>query len=165
VNASPEGALRFVAWSRLFSPLVPESWREEAWALLGLPGAWAHVAPDFWSTFHVGLPGPRVSLLLHAGLGVDGGRAREDWMRVASHLGLEWAEHTLPPDHLGVAAEVFACALGAGEDVLVRELGARYLQPWCERARQRLEGAPEPFRAVPERFAADLASAVPVAHP
>jgi len=41
-------------------------------------------------------------------------------------------EHQLPPDQLGVVCEVLACAIEAEEPVLVRELRARYLLPWCE---------------------------------
>lgn len=152
-------ALRLVAWSRIWSPLVPEEWRAEAWELLELPGAWSEVAPEFWPTFHVGLPAPRVPLLLHAALGRDGGHAREDWMRAAAHLRLRSSEHTLPPDHLGVAAEVVASALQAGEDVLVRELCARYLRPWCELARARLAGGVPALAALPARFEAELRAA------
>jgi hypothetical protein len=152
--------LRLLAWSRVFSPLVPEEWREDAWRALELPGAWPQVEAAFWPTFHVGLPAPRVPLLLHAALGSDGGRAREDWLRVASHLGLTWSEdRTLPPDHLGVACELLACALRAEEDVLVRELCARYLLPWCEAARARLAAEAGPLGELPARFAADLRSA------
>lgn len=151
--------LRLVAWSRIWSPLVPEAWREDAWDALGLPGSWSQVEAEFWPTFHVGMPAPRVPLLLHAALGRDGGRAREDWMRVASHLGLRWSEHSLPPDHLGVASELLACALQAEEDVLVRELCERYLRPWCEVARARLGGDEGPLATLPARFAADLRGA------
>jgi hypothetical protein len=150
--------LACLAWSRIFSPLVPPEWRADAWQLLELPGTWAEAETEFWSTFEVGLPGPRVSLLLHAALGRDGGRAREDWLRVASHLGLVWEEHTLPPDHLGIACELLACAVHAGEDVLVRELCTRYLRPWCEAARARLAADAGALGALPSRFEADLRS-------
>jgi len=157
VTALADAALRLVTWSRVWSPLVPEAWRREAWELLELPGAWASVSAELWSTFHVGLPAPRVPLLLHAALGRDGGPVREDWMRAAAHLGLRFGERTLPPDHLGVATEVLACALQAEEPVLVRELCARYLRPWCEVARARLATAA--LAALPERFEAELRAA------
>jgi hypothetical protein len=152
-------ALRLVAWSRVWSPLVPEAWRAEAWQQLALPGSWGAWEAEFWSSFHVGLPTPRVPLLLHAALGRDGGHAREDWMRAASHLGLRFGEAMLPPDHLGVAAEVLACAVQADEAVLVRELCSRYLRPWCEVARARLAACASPLAALPVRFEVELASA------
>lgn len=151
--------LRLMAWSRIWSPLVPEEWREDAWQALELPGEWSQVEAAFWPTFHVGLPAPRVPLLLHAALNRDGGQAREDWMRVASHLGLTWSEHTLPPDHLGIACELLACALRNDEDVLVRELCTRYLRPWCDWARVQLAGEEGPLGALPVRFEADLRDA------
>lgn len=146
-----------LAWSRVWSPLVPNEWRREAFELLALPGRWSELEPAFWSTFHVGMPAPRVPLLLHAALGRDGGRAREDWLRVASHLGLVFAEHTLPPDHLAVACELLAAALRAGEDVLVRELCSRYLRPWSDFARARLAADEPALSALAASFAADLA--------
>jgi hypothetical protein len=152
-----------LAWSRIWSPLVPDAWRDDAWERLALPGAWTDVEKDFWSTFHVGLPAPRVTLLLHAALGRDGGRGREDWLRIASHLGLVWSEHTLPPDHLGVACEILACAIHGEEDVLVREACARYLRPWCEAAHARLAAEAGPLAALPARFAADLREIVELA--
>jgi hypothetical protein len=151
--------LRLMAWSRIWSPLVPEEWREDAWQALELPGAWSQVEAAFWPTFHVGLPAPRVPLLLHAALGRDGGQSREDWLRVASHLGLTFSDHTLPPDHLGIACELLACALRDEEDVLVRELCTRYLRPWCAWARSRLAAEAGPLGALPARFEADLRSA------
>jgi hypothetical protein len=157
VSTLAQEAPRFIAWSRVFSPLVPENWRDDAWRALDLPGSWDGVSVDFWSSFHVGAPAPRVPLLLHAALGIDGGHAREDWMRVASHLGLAGSEHTLPPDHLAVAAEVLACALDADEDVLVRELCARYLRPWCEVACASFDAKTEPLGTVPLRFGEDVA--------
>lgn len=153
-------ALRFVAWSRVWSPLVPDTWRADAWETLALPGSWAASEPGFWPTFHVGLPAPRVPLLLHAALGKDGSAAREDWLRAASHLGLSASEHILPPDHLGVACEVLACALQAEDDVLVRELRARYLEPWCRVARLRLAADESPLAALAARFEADLLALV-----
>ena len=153
--AGPDPAGRLLLWSRLWSPLVPDGWRERAWRELELPGSWAEAEAEFWATFEVGLPVAPVPLLLHAALGTVGANAREDWMRVLGHLGLEWTEHRLAPDHLAAACEVVAFACARGEMVLVRELVARYLEPWCGVAAERLE-RDAPLAHLPERFAADL---------
>ena len=155
-DAAREAALPFVAWSRIWSPLTPEPWRDEAWQALELPGSWQDVETEYWSTFHVGLPAPDVPLLLHASLGRNGSSVREDWMRVISHLGLTWKEHTLPPDHLGAACDVVARAIELGEDVLLRELCQRYLLPWCEVAAQTLSERTSALGRLPAYFEAEL---------
>ncbi len=149
-------ALPFVAWSRVWSPLAPAAWREEAWRALSLPGQFADCESTFLSAFVVGLPGPDVPLLLHAALGRNGGTVREDWMRVIQHLELRWNEQALPPDHLGVACDVLACAITREESVLVDELRKRYLDPWCVIASERLAGKDDAVVDLPEAFAADL---------
>jgi hypothetical protein len=153
-----EAALPFVAWSRVFSPLVSEAWREEAWQALSLPGEFADCESAFISAFVVGLPAPDVPLLLHAALGREGGSVREDWMRVVHHLELRWNEQTLPPDHLAAACDLMVCAIEREEDVLIQELCKRYLDPWCTVATQRLVGTDEAVAHLPARFAADLAA-------
>jgi len=104
----------------------------------------------------VGLPAPDVPLLLHAALGRDGGTVREDWMRVIQHLELRWNEQALPPDHLGAACDVLVCAIAREEDVLIRELWKRYLEPWCVVASERLVGQGDAITRLPEAFSADL---------
>ena len=153
-----EAALPFVAWARVWSPLAPAAWREEAWQALALPGRFAECESEFLSSFVVGLPGPPVPLLLHAALGRDGGSVREDWMRVLAHLGLRFGERTLPPDHLGAACEALAFAIEREETVLVRELVKRYLEPWCEVAASRLAAAQRDrvVAQLPGRFAEEL---------
>ncbi len=151
-----EAALPFVAWSRVWSPLAPIAWCEEAWQALALPGTWAESESDFLSAFCVGLPAPDVPLLLHSALGREGGAVREDWMRVIGHLGLRWNEHSLPPDHLGATCDVLACAIEREETVLVRELRKRYLDPWCRVAIERMAGRNDELSQLPESFAADL---------
>lgn len=148
--------LLFIAWSRVWSPLVPEPMRDDAWQLLELPDRWSLHEPEFWQTFHVGVPAPPVPLLLHAALGVAGDVAREDWMRVMTHLGLAWQGHRLPPDHLGPACEILACAIEAGEAVLIEELCQRYLLAWCQLARARLADSGTALERLPKRFEADL---------
>ena len=151
-----EAALPFVAWSRVWSPLAPRAWREEAWQALSLPGQFADCESDFLSAFVVGLPAPEVPLLLHAALGRDGGTAREDWMRVIQHLELRWNEQALPPDHLGAACDVLVCAITREESVLIHELRKRYLDPWCAVASERLAGNQSAIVRLPEAFATDL---------
>lgn len=153
-----ESALRMLAWSRIWSPLVSDELREEAWAALDLPGEYASHRSEYWSLFHVGSPMPQVSTLLHAALGREGGSVREDWMRVAQHLGLRWKEARLAPDQLGVACEVYACAIEREEPVLIGELRRRYLIPWCEAAAKNLEHAPALLARLPARFDSDLRS-------
>jgi len=157
-----EAALPVVAWSRLWSPLLPEELRAEAWETLHLPNTYAEHATSLWSTFQVGAPIPSIPLLLHCALGLEGSSAREDWLRVIHHLRLEWSEHRLPPDHLGIACEVFACAIEAREPVLVRELRKRYLLPWCDVAIARLAAVAHPLVFVPERFHSDLLDLPPI---
>ena len=158
MEARLEVALPFVAWARVWSPLAPEAWREEAWQALSLPGTFADSESVFLSTFVIGLGGPDIPLLLHAALGRDGGAVREAWMRVIQHLELRWKEQALPPDHLGVACDVLARALEREESVLLAELRKRYLDPWCAVARERLSETNGTMARLPEAFAADLAA-------
>ena len=154
-----ESALRMLAWSRIWSPLGSDELREEAWAALDLPGAFSELSSEYWSLFHVGSPMPQVSTLLHAALGREGAPVREDWMRVAQHLGLHWSEARLAPDQLGVACEIYACAIEREEPVLIEGLRRRYLLPWCEAAVARLEDAPTAptgLAGLPARFDSDL---------
>ena len=151
-----EAALPFVAWARVWSPLVPEAWREEAWQALSLPGRFADCESAFLNAFVIGLPTPDAPLLLHAALGLDGGTVREDWMRVIQHLELRWNEKTLPPDHLGAACDILACAITREENLLIRELCKRYLEPWCPVASHRLAGKDDKITYLPEAFLADL---------
>ena len=149
-----ENALAMLAWARLWSPLGDDAAREDAWAALGLPGRFADARVDYWSLCHG--PEAPVPLLLHAGIGIDGAAAREALLRVMDHLGLGWSEHQLPPDQLGVVCEVLACAIEAEEPVLVRELRARYLLPWCEAVSTRLARG-SPLAELVAEFRADLA--------
>ena len=151
-----EGALPLIAWSRIWSPVVPEDLQAEAWQALELPESFASNKAELWSIFHLGTPQPRVPLLLHAALGREGGAVREDWMRVISYLELEWDEVHLPPDQLGVACEVYACALRSREQVLIEALRERYLLPWCAYAREELALQGSRLAFLPERFEVDL---------
>ena len=151
-------ALTFVAWSRVWSPLVPPAWRREAWEALGLLGSFEELEADYWRTFHFGVPAPAVPLLLHAALGRDGGGVREDWMRVFHFLELRWEGPTLPPDHLGPACEALAVALENDDPILAGELRDRYLVPWCRVARARLAREGGGLTELAASFEADLLS-------
>jgi hypothetical protein len=153
---SARAALPLLAWSRIWSPVVPDELRDDAWTALALPGAYAAVSAEFWGTFQVGNPLPKVPLALHAALRREGGAVREDWMRVAQRLALEWNDITLPPDQLGAACEIYAVAVDREEPVLIEELRRRYLLPWCEFAKARLAKGSAPLTFLPERFEADL---------
>jgi hypothetical protein len=155
-EASLTEALPWIAWSRIWSPVVPEPQRRDAWHALELPDALTDHDPEFCSTFLLGAPVPRVPLLLHAALKREGGAVREDWLRVARHLGLRWDAVHLPPDQLGAACELYACAVEQQDAVLVDELRHRYLLPWCEFARAQLDDPASPLRFLPKRFQADL---------
>jgi hypothetical protein len=159
VNArAREAALRFVGWARVWSPVAPRELRIEAWEALGLPTPFSEVEPAYWAAFHLGSPVPPVPLLLHAALGLEGGHAREEWMRVLQFLGLRWQDAALPPDHLAPGCEALATAIDREDGVMISELCGRYLLPWCERARQGLEKEAGAMLALAERFEADLRS-------
>jgi len=151
-------ALTMIAWSRIWSPLVSNEMRGESWLQLSLTGTFASMQSDYWSLFHVGSPTAPIPTLLHAALGRDGAPVREDWMRATQHLGLKWSDARLAPDQLGVACEVYACAIEQEEPVLIRELRRRYLMPWCEFAIEQFERVPGPLSSLPIRFAEDLES-------
>ncbi len=155
-------ALCFVAWARVFSPVASKDLRADAWQSLELPGCFGEAEGDYWATFHVGSP-PPVPLVLHAALGMEGGHAREEWMRVLQFLGLAWQDAALPPDHLAPACEALAAAIDRDDAVMVGELRERYLQPWCSLARTRLAEGPEGMRALVEQLEEDLLSLAPTA--
>ncbi|MFQ5515858.1 MAG: hypothetical protein ACE5FG_15730 [Myxococcota bacterium] len=149
-------ALSCIAWSRIWSPVVPDELRQDAWQALDLPDSIERHDTEFWSTFQLGSPAPRVPLLLHAALRREGAVVRDDWMRVAHHLGLCWDGVRLPPDQLGAACEIFACAAEREESVLIEELRCRYLLPWCAFAKARLDDSPSRLQFLPEHFEASL---------
>jgi len=151
-----ECALRFVAWARVWSPTAPRELRDEAWQALGLPGSFAEIEPEYWATFHVGSPAPPVPLVFHAALGMEGGHAREEWIRVLHFLELRWQEAALPPDHLAPACEALAAAIDREDAVMVSELCQRYFLPWCQHARERLGADASPARSLAAGFEADL---------
>jgi TorA maturation chaperone TorD len=150
-------ALCFVAWARVFSPVAAKDLRSDAWKALGLPGDFGEVEGDYWAIFHVGSP-PPVPLVFHAALGMEGGHAREEWMRVLQFLGLAWQDAALPPDHLAPGCEALAAAIDKGDRVMVAELCERYLQPWCEQAHARLAEGPQAMRELVGCFEGDLQS-------
>lgn len=145
-------SLVLIAWARIWSPMVPVEWFQEAWQALRLPDDPDLRDMEFCSLFHVGVPAPRVSLLLHATLNQPGDVVRMDWMRVMSHLALKPGDQVLPPDHLAICCEIFAQAAARGEDLIVHELRARYLLPWCDAAARRLSGEDPRFAVIVEEF-------------
>ncbi len=150
-------ALRLVAWARIWSPTAPRELRTEAWEALALPDSYAQIESDYWSTFHVGTPAPPVPLVLHATLGMEGGHAREEWMRILGFMGLRFQEASLPPDHLAPACEALATAIDREDEVLAHEIVERYLLPWCEKARERLRANEHGgMSGIVSRFEADL---------
>ena len=156
MSEASEAALAIGAWSHVWSPAVGVDLRRAAWEALELPESFEHCQQEYWNVFQVGPSGPRISLLLHAALGRPGSAVREDWLRVMSHLGLEWNDVHLPPDQLGAACEIYACAVARNETVLIQELRARYLLPWCRVAREILAAESSRLAFLPEHFERDL---------
>ncbi len=151
-----KAAIVFAEWAVLWSPIVEKDRRKEAWSLLELPGDFTGLESEYWSAFQVGSPQPKISLLLHSALDMEGGQAREEWMRVFHFLGLTWKDSTLSPDHLAPACEALAVAIQNDDGVLITELCGRYLLPWCERALETLESAGSPMTVVAKQFQSDL---------
>lgn len=152
------GVLEFLAWSRVWSPLLDDAVRAEAWTQLALPADFAATRGLFLRSFHVALPQPPAPLLLHAALAQDGGSVREEFVRVMAYLELDYDEAgRLPPDHLACACELYALALHLDEPVLAQGLRARYLQPWVQAVLPALAATPVLADLV-VRFAADLAT-------
>lgn len=165
-RAGPFDALVAIAWSRIWSPVVPHDSFVAAWRALELPGDTTLRDNLFCSTFHAGFPAPQVPLLLHAALNLPGDHVRIDMLRAMAHLGLKAGAKMLPPDHLAVACEVTACALKAGEPVMVAELRDSYLVPWGAHAEACLAEADGDLREIVRRFGAfaqALDSTAPVA--
>lgn len=151
-------AMVFVAWARIWSPLVDDALRREAWQQLDVPGDFDALQSDFMRAFHVAMPQPPATLLLHATLNTDGGVVREDFVRIMDYLDIDYDDSgRLPPDHLACACEIFALVIDAGEDVLVRGVREKYLGPWVVSARKALANHPA-LTAVVEQFGEDLAS-------
>jgi hypothetical protein len=139
--------LDFLAWSALWSSLTADELREAAWQALELPGHFADIRTDYWSTFHAGIPQPPIPALIHAMLNLDGAAVREDWMRAANYLELTWAHALLPPDQLGPACEILAMAIEREEPVIIETLVQRYLQPWLDQAQHQLNATANPVLA------------------
>ena len=150
--AIPTEALVLIAWSRVWSPVIPKPLFEAAWQALDLPGDAAAHDTEYFSTFHAGFPAPRVPLLLHVALDRPGDSVRMDFLRLMSHLNMTAGDHMLAPDHLAIACEVVARAIADDEPVIVREIAERYLLPWCAVSARRLPGMESALRGIVERF-------------
>lgn len=164
MSINSEQALLIIAWSRVWSPLVDEAPRAQAWEALELPDDYERHKADYWSTFHVGSPEPQVSLLLHCALHQEGTGVREDWLRVINYLELSWDDVHLPPDQLGAACEIYACAIEREEPMLIEELRSRYLLPWCEVAGESLSRSGSTLLSLVEKFRQDLQAITPQSH-
>ncbi|QDX80078.1 hypothetical protein B9N43_01685 [Denitratisoma sp. DHT3] len=151
-------ALRMLAWACLWSPLAENDEHQAAWEVLQLPGDFEDVRVDYWNAFHAGVPQPPVPALFHALLQREGNAVREDLMRAADYLELEWSDKRLPPDHVGPACEIFGLAIEREEPVLIDGLRERYLRPWSRQAQTLLASHPG-LLALLERFEADVAAA------
>lgn len=160
VSARDRAVALLTAWARIWNPLLARDAKRESWEALGLPEPIDAVESETWRLFHAALPAPPAPLLLHCLVGVDGSRAREDWLRAIHHLQLVWNDRVLAPDHLAIACEVLAAAVENDDAVLVRELLARYVHPWCAAAAASLAGDEAPAAALVAAFRADL-DAVP----
>lgn len=151
-------AMVFVAWARIWSPLVEDALRKEAWEQLGVPGDFEALQSDFLSAFHVAMPQPPATLLMHAALNTDGAAVREDFVRIMDYLDVDYEDAgRLAPDHLACACEIFALTIDAGEPALTQGLRERYLRPWCKNALGALTQHPA-LTAVVEQFAEDVAA-------
>lgn len=154
-----QNALVFVAWARVWSPLVEDALRREAWLQLELPGDFDEANRDFMRAFHVAVPQPPVPLLMHAALNLDGGNVREDFVRIMEFLDVEYQDQgRLPPDHLACICELFALSIDANEPVLVQGIRERYLVPWVAMARRVLDGHPL-LEELVTQFGEDVAAA------
>lgn len=158
-DTSPE-ALPFLLWARIWSQLVPDEERAQAWNILDLPSSFEVEQEAYWSAFHIGVSGPPVPLLFHAALGLDGANVREDMMRISNYLGLQMSGSRLPPDHLAAATEVFAMVIDRGEPMLTEELGQRYFLPWCAFAERELSETAPSLRPLAQQFGKDIAYAM-----
>jgi hypothetical protein len=138
VSSSSFDALVAIAWSRVWSSVVPPPLFVAAWQALDLPQDPAVRDTQFFSTFHTGFPSPQIPLLLHVALNRPGDSVRMDFLRAMSHLNVKAGDHMLPPDHLAVACEIMASALAADEPVIVQAICERYLSPWCDASIDRL---------------------------
>lgn len=147
--------LRMLAWGCLWSPLAEDEDHQDAWTFLELPGSYEAARVEYWNTFHAGVPQPPVPLLIHALLQQEGAGLREDLMRVASYLDVEWGERRLPPDHLGPVCELYGLAMEREEPVLIEGLRTRYLTPWVQAASAALATRPVMADLV-RRFSEDL---------
>ena len=155
-----QSLLRLLHWALLWSPLRDDSLGTDAWQSLGLPGDYQQVAASFNRLFLIDLPVPRVSLLFNVSLQREAGACREEWMRIAEHLGMERIGPSLPPDHLALACEVLAHSLQQQEKVLCEGIMQRYLLPWLERARNECEQ--DELQQMLQQFGQDLEAAMGV---
>jgi len=127
-------------WARLWSPLLDRNEFEAFAAQQELPQAVQRGYESVFNLFHAGFPAPAVSCLMHVSLNQDGGRVREDIVRVLSFMELQWSEHRLPPDHIAVLCDILAALLYEQQYPLANLVLERYILPWLDCAQLQLEG-------------------------
>ncbi|CBL45595.1 hypothetical protein HDN1F_20120 [gamma proteobacterium HdN1] len=135
-------AIRLLDWSTLFSPIAETTEHALAWSHLGLAGTFdENTRKAYNSTFLISMPQPQVPLLFSSLLQREASACREDWMRVAAHLGLSREGASLPPDHIALACELLAHAWNRNERVLLEGAVERYFLPWLELAMERCDSS------------------------
>lgn len=140
-NQNLETPYLLVNWSLLWSPLNDSDAMLAAWENLALPlPLETPLRHAFVKTFQMDLPQPAIPLMFSAALQRDVSACHEEWMRIAGHLALSRLGPTLAPDHLALACELLAHAMGQHDSVLVSGMIGRYFQPWLTMASSRCDG-------------------------
>ncbi len=129
----------FLVWSRLWSPFLDREQFQDAAATQDLSEWIQSNYEAVFNLFHIGFPAPAIPPLMHAALNLDGGRVREDIVRIMSFMDLQWSEHRLPPDHLAVLCDILAALLHEQQLPLAKALLDRYMIPWVTYASQQLQ--------------------------
>lgn len=120
----------FLLWAKLWSPFMDREQFQRSAQQQDLSEPVQHSYDAIFNLFHVGFPAPTVSALMHASLNQDGGRVREDIVRILSFMDLQWSEQRLPPDHIAVLCDILAALVYERQLPLANLLLERYILPW-----------------------------------